>query len=136
MLEGRTWYPAPPAARDRLEQLRQAAWVELPESYYRLLSFSDGGEGPLPILPYNLCLDDSGLVVEAIQTGNHGRRELDGFVVFGGDGGGNLLAFDARGPSPWSIVAIDMVAGLESTEPVAPDFDAFLDLIGREPADR
>ena len=50
MLEGRTWYPAPPAARDRLEQLRQAAWVELPESYYRLLSFSDGGEGPLPIL--------------------------------------------------------------------------------------
>lgn len=74
MLEGRTWYPAPPAALARLDQLRQAVWVELPDSYYRLLSFSDGGEGPLPVLPYNLCLDNAGQVVEAIQTGNHGRK--------------------------------------------------------------
>lgn len=136
MLEGRKWYPAPAATTDRLVALRQAVPLELPGSYYRLLAFSNGGEGPLPVSPYNLCLDPSDMVTEAIRTSNHGQQDLDGFVVFGGSGGGELLAFDVRGQAPWRIVMIDMVSGAQSVAPVAADFDEFLGLIGLEPADR
>jgi hypothetical protein len=132
MLEGREWHGAPAAPEALLEELRQIAPVALPPRYYTLLSYSDGGEGPLPANPFNLCLDASNQVVEGIRTGNYGQRDLDGFIVFGGNGGGEYLAFDTRGPSPWPVVTIDMVVGSESAEQVAPDFDAFAEMIGRE----
>jgi hypothetical protein len=130
MFEGREWHAAPPAPVRLLEELRSAAPVELPDSYYRLLSFSDGGEGPLPVNPFNLCLDASNQVIEALRTQNRGKGELPEFVVFGGNGGGELLAFDIRGEAPWPVVTMDMVAGDQSVELVAATFDEFLELVG------
>lgn len=106
--------------------------MELPSSYYKLLSVSDGGEGPLPVNPFNLCLDASKQVIEGIRTRNFGQQDLDGFIVFGGNGGGEYLAFDIRGPSPWPVVTIDMSVGSASAEQVAPDFDMFAEMIGLE----
>ncbi len=130
MLEGRDWFAAPAAQAEVLDLLRQISPVELPASYLRLLALSDGGEGPLPAPPFPLCLDPSAEVIEALQSGRTGS---DGFLVFGGNGGGEYLAFDIRGQEPWPVVHIDMVAGSESSEAVAPDFDSFSEMIGHEP---
>lgn len=130
MLQGRDWFAAPAAKAEILERLRQISPVELPTSYFTLLALSDGGEGPLPASPYTLCLDPSAEVIEALQSGRTGS---DGFLIFGGNGGGEYLAFDIRAQEPWPVVAIDMVVGSETTETVAPDFDSFSEMIGREP---
>lgn len=134
MFADREWFAAPAAPAALLEELRRTAPVALPESYFRLLAFSDGGEGPLPVSPFNLCLDASNQVIEAIRTRNFGQQDLDGFIVFGGNGGGEYLAFDTRADFPWPIVTIDMAVGSGSAEDVAPDFDTFVDMIGREGA--
>jgi hypothetical protein len=128
MFEGREWHNAPPAPAQLLEELRSVAPVELPDSYYRLLSFSDGGEGPLPVNPYNLCLDSSSQVIESLR----GQSEPE-FVIFGGSGSGEVLAFDLRGEAPWPVVTIDMVAGAQSAELVASNFNQLLELIGMRP---
>lgn len=132
VLEDREWFAAPAAPATFLDELRRITPVELPSGYYRLLSVSDGGEGPLPVNPFNLCLDASNRVIEGIRTRNFGQQDLEGFIVFGGNGGGEYLAFDTRGQSPWPVVTIDMSVGSASAEQVAPDFDTFAEMIGRE----
>jgi hypothetical protein len=130
MLEGRDWHGTAGASPQALEELRAAAPEELPESYLQLLSSSDGGEGPLPVIPFNLCLDPAREVIDRIRNGNSGQPEFDGFLIFGGNGGGEYLAFDLRQRAPWPVVAVDMIAGRDSAEIVATDFDKFIDLIG------
>jgi hypothetical protein len=61
------------------------------------------------------------------------QDQPDDFFVFGGNGGGEYLAFDMRDGAPWPVVTIDMVVGPASAEIVAPSFDAFIPLIGIEP---
>jgi hypothetical protein len=132
MLEGRDWFAVSGAAATELSRLRAVAPPDLPTRYLDLLTFSNGGEGPLSSQPYNLCLDAAGTVVEAIESANHGQADLRGFLIIGGSGGGEYIAFDTRSGAPWAIVAIDMVAGGGSAEVIAPDFDAFYDRIGVE----
>lgn len=133
MLEGRDWYRMEGASAQVLEALRQAAPDELPESYLQFLRLSDGGEGPLPVNPFNLCLDPASEVLARLADRSYGQAEFDGFLIFGGNGGGEYLAFDMRQGVPWPVVTIDMVAGRASASLVAPDFDRFTDLIGLEP---
>lgn len=132
MLEGRDWFAVDGAAAEELSRLRAAAPDDLPERYLGLLAFSNGGEGPLPSKPYNLCLDSAGTVAEAIRSESHGQQDLQGFLIIGGNGGGEYIAFDTRTGAPWPIVTIDMVAGGDSAEVIAPDFDTFYDRIGVE----
>lgn len=113
MLEDPTWHAAPPAALSALDKLRQSAPASLPESYMRLLAFSDGGEGPLPVSPYNLCLYSSDEVLDGIRMNNFGQADLEGLLIFGGNGGGEYLAFDLSVQAPWPVVTVDMVAGGE-----------------------
>lgn len=135
MLDGRDWYAVPGASPDTIQELRNAAPRDLPGSYVALLSFSDGGEGPLSVQPYNLVLDPTQEVICRIANRNYGQPEFDGFLIFGGNGGGEYLAFDMRQGTPWPVVSIDMVAGRNSAEQVANDFDSFIELIGCEPTD-
>ena len=86
----------------------------------------------MAISPYNLCLDPAKIVADAINSDNDGRADLMGFLIFGGNGSGEYLAFDARSGAPWPIVAIDMVAGGDSAEVIATDFATFYDRIGME----
>ncbi|HEY0311582.1 MAG TPA: SMI1/KNR4 family protein [Allosphingosinicella sp.] len=129
MLEGRDWYRLDGASAQTVAALRSAAPDELPETYLQLLSVSNGGEGPLPVSPFNLCLDSAEEVMARLASGNYGQSDLDGFLIFGGNGGGEYLAFDVRQGEQWPVVTIDMVAGPSSAEIVAPDFERFLDLI-------
>lgn len=133
MLEGREWHWMGGASAQTLEELRAAAPDELPAGYLQLLSMSDGGEGPLPVHPLNLCLDPAHEVIARLGNGNYGQPEFTDFLIFGGNGGGEYLALDMRGGAPWPVVTIDMVGGPESAEIVATDFDRFIDLIGVEP---
>jgi hypothetical protein len=132
MLEGRAWFAVSGAAADELSRLRAVAPHDLPERYVDLLAFSNGGEGPLPNQPYNLCLDPAGTVAETIEGENHGQADLRGFLIIGGNGGGEYIAFDTRSGAPWPIVTIDMVAGGGSAEIIAADFDTFYGCIGLE----
>ena len=77
-------------------------------------------------------MDTAGTVAQTIESENHGQADLDGFLIIGGNGGGEYIAFDTRSGVPWPIVSIHMVAGGGSAEVIAPDFDAFYDCIGVE----
>ena len=132
MFEARDWHAAAGASASAIEELRAAAPITLPEGYLRLLSFSNGGEGPLPVNPLYFQLDAVDWVLAGLASSNHGRPDLEGFLIFGSNGGGEYLALDTRHGAPWPVVTIDMVAGSDSAEVVAPDFDNFIDLIGVE----
>jgi hypothetical protein len=130
MLQGRDWHRLAGASESDLEALRSISRAALAESYFQLLFYSDGGEGPLPINPFYFQLDSVNAAIESIKTQNYGRSDLEGFQIIGSNGGGEYLAFDLRQESPLPIVMIDMVAGPSSVVVVASDFDAFLDLVG------
>jgi hypothetical protein len=132
MLEGRQWYRFDGASTEALAELRAASSAELPDSYLRLLAFSDGGEGPLPVNPFNLCLDPAREVTNRLRDTEDGQAEFDGFLIIGGNGGGEYIALDIRGDLPWPVVTIDMTVGRDSAERIANDFDTFLGLIGVE----
>lgn len=127
----REWRKADKATHDAIERLRAASPVELPDAYLKLLSFSNGGEGPLPVQPFFLCLDSAEVVAAELRA-----RTLEeffpGFVIVGSNGGGEFVALDARGTAPWPVVALDMTnIDLEdSVLAIAPDFQAFIELIG------
>lgn len=131
----RGWFGFPGASAETLEQLRQRLPPRIPSGYLELLALSNGGEGPLPVQPYSCYLDDVATVLAGL-TEVWRRDWLDeGFLVIGGNGGGELLAFDLRALGVPPVVAVDMVAGGESTMQVAPTFEMFLGFLGRESED-
>lgn len=132
MLEGRDWFAVGGATAEELSRLRAVAPGALPERYLNLLAYSNGGEGPLPTQPYNLCLDAARTVTQTIESNNHNRADLQGFLIIGGNGGSEYIALDTRNGTPWPVVTIDMVTGGGSAEVIAPDFDIFYDCIGVE----
>jgi hypothetical protein len=131
---GREWFRFPGASREALDTLRAAAGVELPAEYFDLLAFSNGGEGPMDVMPLNFCLDpaEDALKYKAART----REEyFPNFFIFGSSGGGDYVAFDLRrGAPPWPVVAIDMtnINLDESVQRIAPDFGSFLEHVGLE----
>ncbi|MDX8356797.1 SMI1/KNR4 family protein [Sphingopyxis terrae] len=131
MFEERDWHRSPGATAEALKSLRAALPMEMPASYFSLLSFSDGGEGPLAVQPFYLCLDPTAEIIER-QSKPPGQSEFETIFIFGGNGGGEYLALDLRQEQPWPVISVDMIAGLESAEIVAKDFESFLDLVGVE----
>ncbi|OWQ97722.1 hypothetical protein CDQ91_08665 [Sphingopyxis witflariensis] len=77
-------------------------------------------------------MDPAMTVADTINSKNHGQCDLQGFLIFGSNGGGEYLAFDTRRIAPWPVVAIDMIAGGNSAAIIAPDFEEFYDRIGIE----
>lgn len=126
--------PSNPASSSAIESLIAAAPVALPESYIDLLERSNGGEWPLIVQPYNLCLDSAEAVTEAIVDGTYGEF-FDGFLIIGSDGGGELIALDNRCAQPGSVVALDAtnIDIDESRLVIAANFDLFLGVIEFEP---
>jgi hypothetical protein len=130
------WFRRDPASEQVLEKLKLAVGAPLPQEYLDLLSYSNGGEGPLPVQPYNLCLDSAEVTAGSWQSGSY-KEFFPGFLVFGGNGGGEYIAFDLRQGSPWPVVALDMtnIDLAESVMPIADDFASFVALIGFETGD-
>lgn len=130
MLQARDWFSKPSASKSELAEIREALPPTIPPAYFDLLAESNGGEGPLPVNPYNFCLDPVATVLDAFRSRNYDRPDLDGFLIFGSDGSRELIAFDMRGDLVGAVVMIDMVEGPESAEIVAANFDDFVNLIG------
>lgn len=133
VLEGRDWYKFEGASAEAVAVLKSVAPVDLPEGYYSLLSFSNGGEGPLAVQPFRLCLYPAEEVVQIERDGTF-KEFFEGLFVIGGNGGGEVVAFDLRGGEPYPIVAFDMVNIdlQESVLLIAPSFDAALEFVGRD----
>ena len=133
LLKGRVWRKAEGASDAAMASLRQAAPAVLPESYYSLLFYSNGGEGPLPVQPLWIVLYPAEEVAEIARQGTFDEF-FSGLFVIGGNGGGEAVAFDLRTAEPYPLIFFDMtnIDLAESIRLIAPNFDAALDLIGRE----
>ncbi len=61
---------------------------------------------------------------------------VPGFFAFGGNGGGEMLAFDTRTSAPWKIYAIPYIGNGESDALlVAESFEQFVEMIGHPSED-
>jgi hypothetical protein len=122
---------APPAALSQLQ-----AVCDLPSEYLELLASSNGGEGTLSVRPYSFVLDSAEEAARNYQ-GKVFAEDFPGLFVFGGDGGGELFAFDMRASKPWPVVMFDMtnIDLTESVRKIANDFAAFVTYLGVEPND-
>jgi hypothetical protein len=136
LLADRIWYKNSGASSEALKVLRASVDVYLPNEYFELLAYSNGGEGTLSVSPFNFCLDSA-------EDAAKNKKEkiydefFSGFFVFGGSGGGDYIAFDLRASQPWQIVAIDMtnIDLTESVDFIAKDFATFLTLVGLKQTD-
>lgn len=127
--QGRQWRGKAPATEAEIEELTKAVRFELPPRYLELLRENNGGEGELALSPLWFQLFD---IASAIQMADDEfyRSEFDGLFFFGSNGGLESIAFDMRGPSPWPIVMVDCIAGVESAECVAASIEEFVEAIG------
>lgn len=133
VLEGREWRKAEGASQEAIALLKSVAPVDLPESYFSLLSFSNGGKGPLAVQPLWFCLYPAEEVAQIERDGTF-RDFFEKLFVIGGNGGGEAVAFDLRESAPYPLVAFDMtnINLAESVWMIAPSFDVALELIGRD----
>jgi hypothetical protein len=134
MFEGRRWQGEAGAADDELDRLRATMPVALPDSFYQLLSWSNGGEGPLSRHPCYFSLFPVEEILDIFLKDELIRERFPGLIFFGNSAGSSYLAFDTRSAPPFRIVTTELLANLDELIDVAPDFDAFLDLVGyRDP---
>ena len=129
----REWFRQPPASGEAIEAMKRLENVELPLAYLQLLAFSNGGEGPLPVQPWNFCLDPAEVASQNWLEQTFSAF-FPGFFVFGSNGAGELFAFDLRVAKPWPVVALDSAnCDLGDTVlSVANNFDAFMCVLGQE----
>ena len=126
------WDRVPPASESAIQALVEQSGVDLPQDYLAFLRFSNGGDGHIGIEPGWFQIWPAEEVVETNQFFEL-EEELPGFFAFGGNGGGELFAFDMRGPQPWPIVMVPRTPlEAEFAVKIADDFLAFADAIGRE----
>jgi hypothetical protein len=132
MLDGREWFKTEGASEEAISRLSAAAPIALPTTYLMLLRYSNGGEGPLPIDPWNFCLDTAEAAADTEENGRL-KEFFPNFFVLGTSGGGEAVALDANLPAPHPVVQFDMTNCnlAESVRSLAPDFDSFLKLVGR-----
>jgi hypothetical protein len=132
MFEGRDWAAVAGASDECLDRLRSAFPVPLPDGLFRLLAFSNGGEGPVSDLPCYIYLYPVDEIIEMKSKYPHLPTNYPGFIFFGSSGGGSWVALDTREGPPYKIVVTDLIAPPEMAIEVAPDFDAFLEMMGYE----
>lgn len=124
-MNSENWLADEPASSSALNALRDALPL-LPPAYLALLSRGNGGEAGLSVSPFNLCIDSA---ESALDYWHSETYTMPGVFVFGGNGGGALLAFDMRQPEPWPVVSFDPVDPDGSVETVASDFSVLLKLV-------
>ena len=126
-----TWQFAPSGAEEAaIQKLIATAGLALPPEYIEYLHITNGGVGDLGVEPGWFVLWPAEQVVE--QNEGYGvRKYVPGFFGIGSNGGGELLAFDARSEPPWPVVMIPFVP-LDEAEAcqVAPNFESFVRLMG------
>jgi len=128
----KTWSRAEPSSPNSVDALLSGSGLPLPQAYLTFLELCNGGEGELPVQPLWFQIWPAQKVLEY----NHGyevEKFLPGFVGFGSNGGGELLAFDTRQGEPWPVVAVPFIPMEEShAVQVAPDFHTLAEMFGEE----
>ena len=125
-----SWLLPQGASEEVLKEL-QSTVVGLPASYLDLLRLGNGGEVGLSVNPYTLCLDSA---EDAIAYWKSGTYTIQDAFVFGGNGGGELLAFDMRQSGNCPVVCFDPIDPEGSIEQIAPNFEQFIALVEGENA--
>jgi hypothetical protein len=127
---GGIWRSAPGASAATLTELRAAARVVLPESYFDLLRFSNGGEGDLGVEPgWFAPWPAEDVVPNNLSYGV--AKSLPWLFGFGSNGGNEMFGFDCRHASKMPIVIVPFIGmNLESVATVAINFEQFLSVCG------
>lgn len=124
------WRPALPASETALAKLRAGASFRLPDAYLEQLATSNGGEGDLAVEPRWIVFwpaDD----VLSLNAQYSVPELLPGFFGFGTNGGGELLAFDLRGPEPHPIAMVPFIPlDAEHAVQIAASFNDLRRLVG------
>jgi hypothetical protein len=127
---GPLWQPNPGASDQDLDRLRSLAPVQLPASFYEFMSKSNGGRGPLPVEPCYAALYTIDQVISDMTDDSPIHEFFPTFILIGVDEAGDWIALDTYGDPPYRVVWSDLIAPREEALPIAPDFDAFADLLG------
>ncbi|ODU19816.1 MAG: hypothetical protein ABS87_13000 [Sphingomonas sp. SCN 67-18] len=133
MLDGRDWSKVEGASPESLNLLASVAPTGFPVRLIELLRVTDGGEGPLPVQPLWFCLYPAAEIAQIERDGTF-KEFFPSLFVVGGNGGGEAVAIDLREPTTAPVVSFDMtnIDLKESVRHIANDFEAFVDLIGKE----
>jgi len=131
MIEGhKDWYKCEGASQGEIEALKSTVSFDLPVQYIDLLKYSNVGEGPLPVEPFNFVLDSVEQATDPEFLKSY-KENFPGYFVFGGNGGGEFIALEIN---TGRIVALDStnIILTESVLHVAACFREFIKLIGSE----
>lgn len=122
------WHARPPADPDDLAELVPLLPDPWPRAHLDFLAQCDGGQGAIDHDIGFLLLDPAQGLAATLAAP---CPWFPGLIRFGSNGGGDGVAFDARGDAPWPIVAYDMTKPdlAASVVPLAPDFGALMGLI-------
>ena len=131
----REWYGRDGASSSELEGFRSFVPTTLPQGYYDLLRFSNGGEGPLGVQPCWFVLDTTEEAATA-WTGKSHAEFFPGLFVFGSNGANEAFAFDLRADGVRVVYFDTTNANLaESVVELTTSMDAFIALIGIDEVD-
>ncbi|MBL4898840.1 MAG: SMI1/KNR4 family protein [Colwellia sp.] len=124
------WNKEVGATEDEMDELKRSVSFSLPDEYLDLLRFSNGGEGPLLVQPWHFVLDNVSDVLEPSIRSNY-EEFFPGYFVFGGNGGGELVAIEIETEK---VVSIDGTNTdlKESVMPISDTFPEFLEMVGVE----
>lgn len=130
--QSRVWTRKPPATIAVINKLVAESTVELPNDFLAFLALSNGGCGSLACPAYGFDLwpaEDLLKFNAAYETSTY----IPGFIGFGSNGAGELLAFDTRQGQPYPIVMVPFIPmDSKCAKVIAADFIGFLNLLGRE----
>ena len=124
------WTSAPGATPSDVNRLTTAVQVELPAEYLDLLQHSNGGEGELAVRPGWFQLYGINFAAE-LWNDKFYRSEFPDYYFFGSNGGLESFALVLGGPNAGSVVAVDAIAGVESSYVVAGSFGEFTQYLGK-----
>ena len=119
-----TWIPNQPAAPAEIEMLRSSVNFDLPDAYVKMLLKFNGGEGEIDLAPQWLQLWSSHEVIANSREDIY-KRDYPGCLFFASNGGMESLAMRKSSPNGVEIVMVDLIAGPESLEIIADDFNLF-----------
>ena len=118
------WLSAPGASPEVIDRLQREV-PSLPKSYLDLLRTGNGGEVGLRVSPYNLCLDSAESALDYWLSGTYTKQDV---FVIGGNGGGELIAFDLGRTAENRVVSFDPISPDDSTEVIAENLEKLLEL--------
>lgn len=123
---GYQWDGNPPASPEAIAALTYWSPIPLPATYLELLRLSDGGYATRSTYPTYLRIWPARTVVE-YNRGYRIQHWVPGLIGFADDGGPCFIGFDTRFGPPYPVLSVPFAPmEFESAEPVASDFEQFL----------